>query len=395
MPPRKFTLYTAVILSLGLLVGVGAARAVAGVSTKIMLTITSPSSIYFGQTVTGDARVTASDGSTPGGTITFYDGAQSICLIPAVQSASCPASTEAAFTAGTHVLMAVYSGDASHTRSSSNVVTVTVLPDETTTRMVSSVNPAALGQSVTFTATVAGSYAKASGMVIFFDGSTEIGRSVLSSGGVASLSTTALGVGNHAVTASYVGNVNTVPSAATALTETVTGGGVAGQNGFSITVASSAKVGVGRMVNLTVTVVPVQGFWQPVELSCADLPSEAACTFGMQTIPAGGGATTLELSTIAPHDCGSAVPYFQSAGLPFAGPAVAGLVMLFVPRKKRGVKGLVIALVAVCGMATLTGCGNCTDLGTRPGSYTVRVIGRAVGAGSSVNAKIKMDVSLE
>jgi len=74
---------------------------------------------------------------------------------------------------------------------------------------------------------------------------------------------------------------------------------------------------------------------------------------------------------------------------------LAGVVLLFVPgKRRRGLKGLLIALVAVCGMAALTGCGNCTDLGTRPGSYTIRVIGTAAGAssGNAVTSRVKMRV---
>lgn len=377
-----------------------AAQVATAVSTSVLLTITSPSSIYFGQAVTGYAKVTASNGSALAGTITFYDGAQSICVIPATQAAGCPVSAEMGFTAGTHVMKAVYSGDASHSGSASNAVTVTVLPDVTITSLVSSVSTAELGQSVTFTATVVGPYMTASGVVTFFDGSSVLGTGTLNSAGIASFSTVLLGAGSHTVTASYAGDVNTAASVSTEVMETVTGSGIAVRDGFSITVTGSAKVGVGRMAKMVVTIAPVQGYGQPVELSCADLPAEAACTFGVHTIPAGGGTTTLELSTIAPHDCGSTTPYFLSAGLPFAGPALVGVVMVFVPRKRR-LQGLLIALVASCGMAALTGCGTCTDLGTRPGSYTVRVIGTATGTGANssvagvVAAKVKVNVTLE
>jgi hypothetical protein len=169
-----------------------------------------------------------------------------------------------------------------------------------------------------------------------------------------------------------------------------------------VTVTGSTTVGVGRTAKLTVSVVAAGVYAQPVELSCADLPTEAACTFGVHTIPGGGGSTTLELSTIAPHDCGSTVPYFESAGLGFVGPAVAGVGILFLPgKRRRGLKGLLMGLIAICGLAALTGCGNCTDLGTRPGSYTIKVIGTAPGTGSSSTpgdvamAKVKMNVILK
>jgi hypothetical protein len=30
----------------------------------------------------------------------------------------------------------------------------------------------------------------------------------------------------------------------------------------------------------------------------------------------------------------------------------------------------------------ITGCGNCTDLGTRPNTYTIQITGTASGAGA-------------
>jgi hypothetical protein len=133
---------------------------------------------------------------------------------------------------------------------------------------------------------------------------------------------------------------------------------------------------------------------QPVQLSCADLPSEAACTFAAHTIPAGGGTTTLQLSTMAPRSCAVADSGSTTAGLPFAGTVVAGLLVLFIPgRRRRVVKGLLVAVIGVCGMAALSGCGACTDLGTKPGSYTIRVIGTS--GVSVVTTKVQVSVTVE
>jgi hypothetical protein len=172
--------------------------------TTVGLTITSPLTITFGQAVNGSAQVTASDGSLPTGTISFYDGPTNICTIPVAPSASCPASAGAEFAVGTHVLTAVYSGDTTHLGSTSAAVTVTVLPvaakAQTVTMLTSSVDPAASGQSVTFTANVVaapGAVAAPTGVVTFLDGSTVLGTKALVGSGVASFSTAALSVGVH------------------------------------------------------------------------------------------------------------------------------------------------------------------------------------------------------
>jgi len=371
------------------------------VPTNVVLTITSPLMITFGQAVNGSAQVTASDGSLPTGTISFYDGAANICMIPVAPSASCSASAGANFTVGTHVLTAVYSGDTTHLGSTSSPVTVVVLSvaatkAQTVTMLTSSVDPAASGQSVTFTANVVaavGSVAAPTGMVTFLDGGTVLGTKTLIGSGVASFSTSTLSVGVHAITASYGGDANSVASVSAVLIETVNGTVVAGSE-FSVSVTGAAKVGVGGMASLQVAVAPQTGYMQPVQLSCADLPSEAACTFAAHTIPAGGGTTTLELSTMAPRSCAVADSGSATAGLPFAGTAVAGLLVLFIPGKRRlAAKGLLVALIALCGMVTLSGCGACTDLGTKPGSYTIRVMGTS-GA-SVVTTKVQVTVMVE
>jgi hypothetical protein len=367
--------------------------------TTVVLTITSPLTIQFGQVVNGTAQVTASDGSLATGTITFYDRTTNICTIPVAPHASCPASASENFAVGTHVLTAVYSGDTTHLGSTSAPVRVTVVAPptkaQTVTMLTSSVDPATSGQSVTFTANVvaaSGSVVAPTGVVTFLDGSTVLGAKTLVGSGVASFSTAGLSVGVHAITASYAGDANSLTSVSTTLTETVNGTVTATGDRFSVSVTGAARVGVGSMASLQVVVAPQTGYMQPVQLSCADLPSEAVCTFAAHTIPAGGGATTLQLSTMAPRSCAVADAGSGTAGLPFAGTTVAGLLVLVIPgRRRRAIRVLVVALIALCGMATLSGCGACTDLGTKPGSYTIRVMGTS-GA-SVVTTRVKVVVT--
>jgi hypothetical protein len=143
-----------------------------------------------------------------------------------------------------------------------------------------------------------------------------------------------------------------------------------------------------------VAVAPQTGYMDPVQLSCADLPSEAACTFAAHTIPAGGGITSLQLSTAAPQACSVAASGSTTASLPFAGTTVAALIVLFMPgKRRRAIRCVVVALMVLCGMATMSGCGACTDLGTKPGSYTIRVIGTS-GA-NVVTTKVQVVVRAE
>jgi hypothetical protein len=97
---------------------------------------------------------------------------------------------------------------------------------------------------------------------------------------------------------------------------------------------------------------------------------------------------------MAPRSCAVADSGTTTASLPFAGTTLAALIVLFIPgKRRRGIMGLLVALITLCGMATLSGCGACTDLGTKPGTYTIRVIGSS--AANVVTTKIQVTVTAE
>jgi hypothetical protein len=95
---------------------------------------------------------------------------------------------------------------------------VVALPASTTT-LAASASSVEVGSAVNFTATVAP--AAATGTVQFLDGTTSLGSGPVSAG-VATFSTSALGVGNHSVTAAYSGDANNAASTSSAAPVTVT-----------------------------------------------------------------------------------------------------------------------------------------------------------------------------
>src|SRR5207247_1485397 len=113
---------------------------------------------------------------------------------------------------GSHTVSAVCSGDASFNGSTGTMASAQVVNKAgTSTSVTSSVNPSVFGQSVTFAATVgatAPGSGTPSGSVQFnVDGSTLGGPLVLSAG-TASISTSVLAVGTHAVTVSSGGDTS-------------------------------------------------------------------------------------------------------------------------------------------------------------------------------------------
>jgi hypothetical protein len=296
---------------------------------------------------------------------------------------------------GTDTVIVNYNGTQNFAPATSTINEVILPLAVSTMTLTSSVNPSVVGQSVTFTATLAlpGVGPAPTGTITFLDGTSVLGTAALSAVGVATLTTSALALGSHTITANYPGDLNNSPTSAS-LIQVVN---AAIPSGFTLTVTPTPiSVGVGLSGSLIVTITPTGGFNQPITLSCANLPNEAACTFGESTIPAGSGSTTLLIATTSPHTCGSNEPYFvgraNPSAAPFTLPMLAGLIALFLPGRKRWLKSILAAL-AVATLFHTTACGTCTDLATLPGTYTVTVTGTPTTA-QSVSQLITLNVTI-
>jgi hypothetical protein len=147
--------------------------------------------------------------------------------------------------------------------------------------------------------------------VNFSEGTTSLGSGTLNSSGVATYSTSALGVGSDAVTAAYAGSTGFSASTSSAVTVAVTA--PVGTTTTTLT-ASSTNVSSGSAVTFTATVAPASGTGTPtgsVEFKDGSTTIDTAqLTSGMATyttsslgtgsnaITAGyGGSTSFSSST--------------------------------------------------------------------------------------------------
>jgi hypothetical protein len=180
---------------------------------------TSANPSAFGNSLTLTATVT-STGGTPTGNVTFYDGAISLGTT-ALASGVAQLSTSS-LAIGPHTLTASYAGTSGFLPSVSPSFAQTISKAATSLALGSSQNPAALGASVTFTATLSALVGTPAGSVTFLDGVTPIGTIALS-GGVASLTTSSLTGGSHTINATYAGNA-TYAASSNSLVQTITTG---------------------------------------------------------------------------------------------------------------------------------------------------------------------------
>ena len=177
----------------------------------------NPLSSSYGQTVALTATV--SGPVVPGGTVSFYNG-------PAVQTDLIGRTTSldangqatinyAGLTAGARTITVFYSGNTSY-NSGLTTFAYTVNKATTETALTSLVSTTAYGQALNLTASLSvdlPGQGVPAGTVTFYDSTntpaTQLGNPVfVNSGGIAVLSITTLGVGQHTIYAKYNGNTN-------------------------------------------------------------------------------------------------------------------------------------------------------------------------------------------
>ena len=190
-----------------------ATATVVNATTTMLTSSLNPSG--YGQNVSFTATVTTGSGTGAlTGTVTFYyDGtafpSTAACPNPVTLTATATCASTA-LTVGKHQITATYNDNnnpPTHFPSTSQPLTQVVL-EGTATSLTSSGTPSAVGQSVTFTATVtsSGGNIAPDGNVVFYDGSTLLGTSTLSPAGVATFTTSTLADGVHSIIASYGGD---------------------------------------------------------------------------------------------------------------------------------------------------------------------------------------------
>lgn len=210
-------------------------------ATTTLSSITS--TIAYGQTVDLTASVSPAAAT---GTVQFLDGGAVLGTAPV--SGGTAALSVSTLAAGSHSLTAAYSGDPLDAASTSSALAITVNKAASSATLISPLNPAVVGQSLTFTATVAPD--GATGTVQFLDGTTVMGTAVLSNG-AAAFATSSLAVGDHSVTATYPGDGNVSPSRSTAVLQQVV------KRATTSTLVSAPNSStVGMTVTLTATVSP-------------------------------------------------------------------------------------------------------------------------------------------
>ncbi|HUI42984.1 MAG TPA: choice-of-anchor D domain-containing protein [Terriglobia bacterium] len=172
--------------------------------------------------------------------------------------------------------------------------------------------------------------------------------------------------------------------------------------------ASPGSIGVnpGVTANYTVTLKPVGGFDETVQVSCSGAPSESKCTPTPASPTLDGSSSTsvaVAVTTTAPSAAPPArrmAPPPAPSGKPLGTPALwlaaLGLLgALSLVRRRRpwallAVAGLSVMLWASCGSSSSSGGGGGKSGGTPPGNYTLTIT--AIGGNQTHTTMVTLTV---
>ena len=329
----------------------------------------------WGQSVTFTATisVTAPGAGTPTGTVTFKDGAATICAAQTVAANVATCSTSS-LTVGSHPMTATYNGDGNFNASTGSLTQI-VSKANTTTTLVSGLNPAIYGQPVPITATVAPVLPGAgtvTGTVSFTYDGNSICPNTPVAGGTAQCVMASLTAGTHVIAASYSGDGNFNTSTGTlAPPQVVTKASTTTTITNSLT--TPTNVGTSYAVNWSVAVT-TPGAGTPTGTVTVSDGTGATCTAAVAAGTCLLPSLTVGVKTVTATYNGDAnFTGSTSTGVPHTVViTLSGTIRSYVP-PNTPLAGISVALAGTNAPASTTtdASGNYSFTGIFTGNYTI------------------------
>ena len=355
------------------------------VSTTTVSVPTTPTEAPV--TITVDVSAGPGNPGTPTGSVVFRDG--NVVLANPALSDGVATFTTTLTGVGSHTIAARYRGDATFLPSSSQTeAQVTGLATTSTLTAPASASP---GAAITLTASVTSSGGIPTGQIVFHDGNTNLGSSLLNASGVAVLRTDTLASGVHSLTASYAGDEKFSTSTSAAVSIDIA------SPDFSLAASpTTASVIAGQSTQFVVTVSPVGSFAKNVTLSCSPTAG-ITCAFSPATVATAHGAASANLTIATSAQLaarGIGFPaliriygiLFVIVGFSFANLRSSGLKNTRVPIMTATAVAATVALSFLAG-----GCGGYGGKPPSPHSASVAVTAQsgAISHSTTVNVTVR------
>ncbi|MBI3409393.1 MAG: Ig-like domain repeat protein [Planctomycetes bacterium] len=291
------------------------------------VTSSVPAGSVFGQAVSFSATVTPAGGlpsSLSGQTVTFMEGA-TVLNTATINASGVAIFTTSSLVVGSHVITASFAGT-TNVQASSGTVTQAVAKAASTLTLTASPASSTFGQSVTFTAAVGitapGAATLTGQTVTFLDGATSLGTGTLDATGKATLTTSALVVASHSITANYAGNASVLASsgnipsyvvAKATSTTTLTSSANPGVTGQSITFTATVNLGTSPASLLTGQIVTFKDGL--TTLGTGTLTALGTATFTTATLTAGTHSITAAYAGTANITASTSAPLSEKIGI--------------------------------------------------------------------------------
>ncbi len=363
----------------------------------------SASAINAGQPYSFTAEVSSgvSHSLTPTGTVTFISDGQHVGSAILSSGMASVSSNSVVIAPGTHTITALYSGDSNYQASVSAPTSFTIIAANALSATTTiSINPSSVvqGTAVAVVTTISPSTPVPTGTAqVMLDG-TLYGPRITLTGTTTSLPllTNTLQAGSHVVQVTYSGDSNHQSGISPTATLSILNPAGTFTMSPSSTSTSAAQ---GRASNpVTLTVNPIGGFHSTITFTCTGgLPSGATCLFTPSTLTPSGPTSETTVLTISPAARSFLAATSTTNLSPGIGVAIAGFLMIFVPRRAR--RWSVFALLlTLTSLGILSGCGrggidpNGPNPGTlSAGSYavTVTAVGGSTIQGATINLTIQ------
>ncbi len=354
-----------------------------------------------------------SPAAAPTGVVTITGLPTGTLTLPALQTARDPnvlgvegaasLAVPSGIAAGTYNLTVSYPGDANYA-ATSTVVPFTISGAAgiaTTTTASASPTATSVTTPITISLSIAGTTAGGvpTGSVAVVESGSVLGSLTLPTGGTGSsfsgsfqLNSQSLIQGTNVITVQYSGSSVYAPSSALV---TVTNGGSTASPSIALsnsgTIAIATQGGSGTS---TITVTPSGGFTGAVGLTCAVTPTTRTdtptCSIGGVTVASTAAVTAV--MTVGTTAAALEVPQLRT--VLGGGVAMATLLFLVLPKRRRRLSTLLGAVVLMAAIGFSAGCGSGnpgggttgTTGGTTTGTYTVTVTATGSGVTSATTA---------
>ena len=158
---------------------------------------------------------------------------------------------------GTYTVVAAFAGDANYSATVSAPVTFTIGQGAATIALTSTSGSSVYGGPVSFIASVGAVVGTSGGAVTFYDGNTPLATIAVDGSGAATLTTSDLPAGSHAITAAYSGDADFLGVRSATISQTVA---PVGTQVVLVPVRprerGNGRRSIGRPLHLTIEVIP-------------------------------------------------------------------------------------------------------------------------------------------